>query len=50
MKAVIETGGKQYYVEEGTVLYTEKLDAETDKKVTFDHVFNDRWNFRKSIC
>ena len=26
MKAVIETGGKQYYVEEGTVLYVEKLD------------------------
>ena len=25
MKAVIETGGKQYYVEEGTVLYVEKL-------------------------
>ena len=27
MKAVIETGGKQYYVEEGTILYVEKLDA-----------------------
>ena len=27
MKAVIETGGKQYNVEEGTVLYIEKLDA-----------------------
>ena len=26
MKAVIETVGKQYYVEEGTVLYVEKLD------------------------
>ena len=38
MKAVIETGGKQYYVEEGTVLYVEKLDADTDSKVTFDHV------------
>ncbi len=36
MKAVIETGGKQYYVEEGSVLFVEKLDA--DKKVTFDHV------------
>ena len=38
MKAVIETGGKQYYVEEGTVLYVEKLDAEADSKVTFDTV------------
>lgn len=38
MKAVIETGGKQYYVEEGTVLYVEKLDAEAGKKVTFNKV------------
>ena len=36
MKAVIKTGGKQYYVEEGTVLYVEKLDA--DSKVVFDEV------------
>ena len=38
MKAVIETGGKQYYVEEGTVLYVEKLDAEPSKEVVFDKV------------
>ena len=38
MKAIIETGGKQYYVEEGTVLYVEKLDVESDKDVTFDQV------------
>ncbi|MBR3210109.1 MAG: 50S ribosomal protein L21 [Bacilli bacterium] len=38
MKAVIKTGGKQYYVEEGTVLYVEKLDADTDAKVVFDEV------------
>ncbi len=38
MKAVIETGGKQYYVEEGTVLYVEKLDVEAGKEVTFDKV------------
>lgn len=38
MKAVIETGGKQYYVEEGTVLYIEKLDAEVGTKVKFDKV------------
>ena len=38
MKAVIETGGKQYYVEEGTELYVEKLDAEAGSKVEFDKV------------
>jgi len=38
MKAVIETGGKQYYVEEGTVIYVEKLDNEVGSKVKFEHV------------
>ena len=38
MKAVIETGGKQYLVEEGKVLYIEKLDAETGSEITFDKV------------
>ena len=38
MKAIIETGGKQYYVEEGTVLYVEKLDAEAGSKIKFDKV------------
>jgi large subunit ribosomal protein L21 len=38
MKAVIETGGKQYYVEEGTILYIEKLDAEAGAKINFDKV------------
>ena len=38
MKAVIETGGKQYYVEEGSVLYVEKLDAEAGSEVVFDKV------------
>ena len=28
MKAVIETGGKQYLVEKGSVIYVEKMDAE----------------------
>ena len=33
MKAIIETGGKQYLVEEKSVIYVEKLDApETEKK------------------
>lgn len=38
MKAIIETGGKQYNVEEGTILYVEKLDVEAGKKVGFDKV------------
>ena len=38
MKAIIETGGKQYYVTEGTVLYIEKLDALAGSKVKFDKV------------
>lgn len=38
MKAVIETGGKQYYVEEGSIIYVEKLDNEAGEKVVFDKV------------
>ena len=38
MKAIIVTGGKQYYVEEGSVIYVEKLDVEAGKKVSFDKV------------
>lgn len=36
MKAVIETGGKQYLVEKGSVIYVEKMDAEPGKKVNFN--------------
>lgn len=38
MKAIFETGGKQYLVSEGDVIYVEKLDAEAGKDVTFDKV------------
>ena len=38
MKAVIETGGKQYLVEEGKVIYIEKLDALAGQEITFDKV------------
>jgi len=38
MKAIIETGGKQYLVEEKSVIYVEKLDVEENKTVTFDKV------------
>ncbi len=37
-KAVIETGGKQYYVEVGSVLYVEKLDALAGSDFTFENV------------
>ena len=38
MKAIIETGGKQYYVSVGDTIFVEKLDAEEGKKVVFDKV------------
>ncbi len=38
MKAIFETGGKQYYAEEGTILYVEKLDAADGEEVSFDRV------------
>ena len=38
MKAIIETGGKQYYVEPGNEIYIEKIDAEVGKSVVFDKV------------
>ena len=38
MKAVVLTGGKQYYVSEGDVIYIEKLDANEGDKVSFDQV------------
>src|SRR5574344_2054255 len=38
MKAVIETGGKQYYVENGSVIYVEKLDAEEGSVITLDKI------------
>ena len=38
MKAVIVTGGKQYTVAEGDVLFIEKLNAEAETTVKFDTV------------
>ena len=38
MQAIIETGGKQYKVAEGDVIFVEKLDAEAGATVTFDKV------------
>ena len=38
MKAVIKTGGKQYYVEEGSIIYVEKLEGNPKDTVTFTEV------------
>ena len=36
--AIIETGGKQYKVNEGEIIFVEKLEAEVDTDVVFDTV------------
>lgn len=36
--AIIETGGKQYRVAEGDVIFIEKLDVEAGQAVKFDRV------------
>jgi large subunit ribosomal protein L21 len=36
--AIIETGGKQYKVNEGDVVFIEKLDVAEGESVTFDRV------------
>ena len=36
--AIIETGGKQYRVKSGDVLFIEKLPVEAEEEVTFDKV------------
>ena len=38
MQAVILTGGKQYTVKEGDIIFIEKLAAEAGETVTFDQV------------
>ncbi len=38
MKAIFETGGKQYNVSESDKIYVELLDVEVGKDITFDKV------------
>ncbi len=38
MKAIFETGGKQYYVSENDVIYVELLPNEVGSEVTFTNV------------
>jgi large subunit ribosomal protein L21 len=54
MYAVIQTGGKQYRVQEGDVVRVEKLDAEPGAKVSFDQVLlvgeGDKIKFGKDVA
>jgi len=38
LHAVIETGGKQYKVQEGDIIYVEKLDSPDGGTVVFDRI------------
>lgn len=38
MKAVIKTGGKQYYVSENDVIYIEKVNGSVGDEIVFDEV------------
>ncbi|HKM30113.1 MAG TPA: 50S ribosomal protein L21 [Bacilli bacterium] len=38
MYAIIETGGKQYRVQENDIIFIEKLDVEAAEQVVFDKV------------
>lgn len=38
MNAIIKTGGKQYLVSEGSIIFVEKLNASQGDKVVFDEV------------
>ena len=38
MYAVIQTGGKQYRVQQGDGIFVEKINAQADEAVTFDEV------------
>ncbi len=38
MYAIVETGGKQYQVEEGRYIDVELLDGEKDSKIVFDKI------------
>jgi large subunit ribosomal protein L21 len=38
MFAVVKTGGKQYLINNGDIIYTEKINGEIGKKVTLNEV------------
>ncbi len=49
MKAIIKTGGKQYLVEEKSVIYVEKLNVDEGKNVVFDEVLMINGNFGNPV-
>ncbi len=49
MKAIIETGGKQYYIEEGTELYVEKINKPVGETVVFEKVLMANGSFGKPL-
>lgn len=38
MYAIVETGGKQYYIEKNSKIYVEKLDANPGDQLTLDKI------------
>ena len=40
MYAIIQTGGKQYRVQDGDIIYVEKLDVAAEAKIVFDKVLS----------
>ena len=40
MYAIIQTGGKQYRVQEGDIVTIEKLEAGVDEAISFEEVFS----------
>ena len=50
MYAIIKAGGKQYRVQEGDIIYVEKMNAEVDALVNFDVLLCGEGDFGRSIC
>ena len=50
MQAIIVTGGKQYKVSEGDVLFIEKLEAEAGETITFEQVLAVMDGDNATIC
>ena len=50
MYAIIETGGKQYRVKAGDVVFVEKLEGEAQDSIKFDENGNIKTDAQKSIA
>jgi len=51
MKAIIEASGKQFLVEKGTIIYTEKVEGVDGDKIVFDNVLmvDDNFNPKAKV-